>query len=157
MKIKVLAVGKTDDKNLQVLIDKYQKRLRHYVKFEFEVVPDLKKTKNLSFVEQKTAEGQAILKKLNSADYVLLFDEKGEEYGSVGFARFLQKKMNAGTKVMCLIIGGPYGFSEEIYARANGRISLSKMTFSHQMIRLFATEQIYRAFTILKNEPYHHD
>ena len=92
MKIKVLAVGKTDDKNLQMLIDKYQKRLRHYVKFEFEVVPDLKKTKNLSFAEQKTAEGQAILKKLNSADYVLLFDEKGEEYGSVGFARFLQKK-----------------------------------------------------------------
>jgi len=157
MKIKVLAVGKTDDKDLQTLIDKYQKRLVHYVNFELEIIPDLKKARNRSFAEQKSLEGQAILKRIETGDRLILLDEKGHEYRSVEFARYLQKKMNAATRRMVLAIGGPYGFSDEVYARADEKISLSKMTFSHQMIRLFILEQLYRAFTILKNEPYHHE
>ena len=157
MKIKVLAVGKTDDKDLQTLIDKYQKRLVHYVNFELEIIPDLKKARNRSFEEQKSLEGEAILKRIETGDRLILLDEKGHEYRSVEFARHLQKKMNAATRRMVLVIGGPYGFSDGVYTRADEKISLSKMTFSHQMIRLFLVEQLYRAFTILKNEPYHHE
>ncbi len=157
MKIKVLAIGKTDDKNLQALIGKYEKRLRHYVGFDMEVIPDVKKAKSLSTEEQKRLEGESILKKLQPGDLLVLLDERGKEFRSLGFAQYLQKKMNAGTRNLVLVIGGPYGFSEEVYSRANERISLSKMTFSHQMIRLFLVEQIYRAFTILRNEPYHHE
>ena len=156
MKIKLLAIGKTDDKHLQNLIDNYQKRLKHYIKFQLEIIPDIKNVKNLSEAQQKEKEGELILKKLTPYDDLILLDENGIEFTSVGFSKHLQKKMNAGTKQMVLVIGGPYGFSEEIYKRAKGKISLSKMTFSHQMIRLFAVEQIYRAFTILRNEPYHH-
>ena len=157
MKIKLLAVGKTDDKNLQELIRTYEHRLRHYIKFEQKYIPDIKNSKNLSNAQQKEREGELLLKELQSSDHVLLLDEKGKEFRSVEFSGFLQKKMNAGMKQLILIIGGPYGFSESIYKRAQGKISFSKMTFSHQMIRLFAVEQIYRTFTILKNEPYHHE
>ena len=157
MKIKVLALGKTDDKNLKLLIETYEKRLRHYIKFEMEVIPDLKNAKNLSEREQKEKEGELILKKVGSSDQLWLLDEKGEEYRSLEFSRFIQLKMNAGIKQFILVIGGPYGFSEEVYQNATGKLSLSKMTFSHQMIRLFVVEQLYRAFTILKNEPYHHE
>lgn len=157
MKIKLLAIGKTDDKNLQVLIQNYEKRLKHYIKFELEVIPDLKNAKNLSESEQKEKEGALILKKVNPSDQLMLLDEKGVMHTSKEFSKFMQKKMNAGIKQLVLVIGGPYGFSEEVYKRSQGKISLSKMTFSHQMIRLFIVEQIYRAFTILRNEPYHHE
>jgi 23S rRNA (pseudouridine1915-N3)-methyltransferase len=157
MKIKVLVIGKTDDKNLQLLIDKYKKRLGHYIRFEIEVIPDLKNVKNLSEKEQKEKEGVLLLKKVGASDQLWLLDEKGQEFRSLEFSKFLQTKMNAGIKQLILVIGGPYGFSDEIYRKATGKLSLSKMTFSHQMIRLFLVEQIYRAFTILKNEPYHHE
>ncbi|SFR74864.1 23S rRNA (pseudouridine(1915)-N(3))-methyltransferase RlmH [Maribacter stanieri] len=156
MTIKLLAIGKTDSSQLQELIEIYQKRLQHYVNFEIELIPDLKKTKNLSEDQQKEKEGELILKKLAPTDILILFDEKGKQYTSVEFSQYLQKKMNSGIKQLVFLIGGPYGFSNDIYAKASGKISLSKMTFSHQMVRLFITEQIYRAYTILKNEPYHH-
>ncbi len=157
MKIKLLAVGKTDDKNLIQLIELYQNRLKHYVKFELEIIPDIKNAKNLSEAQQKEKEGELILSKLQNTDQLLLLDDKGKHYTSIEFANFLQKKMNSGIKQLVLAIGGPYGFSEAVYKKANGKLSLSKMTFSHQMIRLFIVEQIYRGFTILKNEPYHHE
>jgi len=157
MKIKLLAIGKTDDKNLQLLIQKYEKRLKHYIKFELEIIPDLKNVKNLSESEQKEKEGELILGKLSPVDQLILLDDKGESYHSIGFSKFMQKKMNSGIKQLVIVIGGPYGFSETVYKKAQGKISLSKMTFSHQMIRLFVVEQIYRAFTILRNEPYHHE
>ena len=157
MKIKLLAIGKTDDKNLIQLIDTYQKRLKHYIKFELVLIPDIKNAKNLSEKQQKEKEGELILKQLQPSDQLILFDEKGKEFHSKEFANYLQKKMNSGIKQLVLVIGGPYGFSDAVYQKSNGKISLSKMTFSHQMIRLFVVEQVYRAFTILKNEPYHHE
>ncbi|MFA5298467.1 MAG: 23S rRNA (pseudouridine(1915)-N(3))-methyltransferase RlmH [Lutibacter sp.] len=157
MKIKLVAVGKTDDKNLQTLIDAYQNRLKHYIQFEIEIIPDIKNVKNLSEIQQKEKEGELILKKLSATDTLILLDEKGSSYSSVAFSDYLQKKMNSGIKQMVLVIGGPYGFSEAVYKQSQGKIALSKMTFSHQMIRLFVVEQLYRAFTILKNEPYHHE
>ena len=156
MTIKLLAIGKTDSKALQSLIDVYTKRLQHYIKFELELIPDLKNSKNLSEDQQKIKEGELILKKINPTDVLVLLDEKGKLLSSIEFSSYLQKKMNSGIKQLVFLIGGPYGFSQEIYTAAAGKISLSKMTFSHQMIRLFITEQVYRAFTILKNEPYHH-
>lgn len=157
MKIKLLAIGKTDDKNLEVLIKKYENRLRHYVKFELEIIPDLKNAKNLSQQGQKEKEGELILKKVSPSDHLILLDDKGTSYTSVEFSKFMQKKMNSGLRQLVLVIGGPYGFSPDVYQKAHGQLSLSKMTFSHQMIRLFIVEQIYRAYTILKNEPYHHE
>ena len=156
MTITLLAIGKTDNKELNILIDQYAKRLSFYVKFNFEVIPDIKNVKNLSEKQQKEKEGHLILKKLNSSDRLVLLDENGKQFTSVGFSEYLQKQMNSGLKNLVFVIGGPYGFSEEIYKRAQGKISLSKMTFSHQMVRLFFIEQLYRGFTILKNEPYHH-
>ncbi len=156
MTIKLLAIGKTDSKQLLELTAEYEKRLKHYIKFDLEIIPDIKNTKNLSETQQKEKEGEAILKKINTTDVLILLDENGKQYNSVDFSNFLQKKMNAGLKQLVFVIGGPYGFSDTIYQKAQGKISLSKMTFSHQMIRLFIVEQIYRAFTILKNEPYHH-
>ncbi|MCY2688189.1 23S rRNA (pseudouridine(1915)-N(3))-methyltransferase RlmH [Salinimicrobium sp. TH3] len=156
MTIKLLTIGKTDDAALQNLIDTYVNRLGHYNKFELEVIPDLKKTKNLSLDQQKTAEGKQILDKLSPSDFVVLLDENGKQFSSEGFSEYIQKRLNSGMKQLIFIIGGPYGFSEEVYSRANGKLSLSKMTFSHQMVRLFFVEQLYRAFTILRNEPYHH-
>ncbi|GEQ85990.1 ribosomal RNA large subunit methyltransferase H [Patiriisocius marinistellae] len=156
MKITLLAIGKTDNKQLIALTETYKKRLNHYVNFSFEVIPDIKKAKNRSEAQQKIAEGDEILKKLQTSDTLIILDEKGKTYTSEKFADFLQKKMNSGLKNLVFVIGGPYGFSDDIYARANGKISLSAMTFSHQMVRLFFIEQLYRGFTILKNEPYHH-
>ncbi|MGC6430298.1 MAG: 23S rRNA (pseudouridine(1915)-N(3))-methyltransferase RlmH [Jejuia sp.] len=156
MTIKLLAIGKTDNKELITLIDVYKNRLNHYIKFQFEIIPDLKNSKNLSENEQKQKEGELILKKPSAGEALILLDEKGKEFSSVNFARYLQKHMNSGIKQVTFVIGGPYGFSEEVYKKANGKISLSKMTFSHQMVRLFFIEQLYRGFTILRNEPYHH-
>lgn len=156
MNIKLLCIGKTDDRNLDALIEVYTKRLKHYVNFELEIIPDLKKTKNLSEDQQKEKEGELILGKLSPQDELILLDENGKDFSSVKFADYLQKKMNSGIKTLVFVIGGPYGFSPAVYAASKGKVSLSKMTFSHQMIRLFMTEQVYRAFTILRNEPYHH-
>ena len=138
-------------------MDKYLKRLTHYLSVTLEILPDSKNAKNLSEKEQKRMEGESILKRIDSSDQVVLLDEKGKEFRSIEFSKFLQKKMNAGTRNLVLVIGGPYGFSDSVYQRANGKLSLSKMTMSHQMIRLFLLEQVYRAFTILRNEPYHHE
>lgn len=156
MTIKLLTIGKTDDHALQNLIHTYVTRLEHYNKFELEIIPDLKKTKNLSVDQQKTAEGKLILDKVNTSDFVVLLDENGKQFSSEGFSEYIQKRLNSGMKQLIFVIGGPYGFSEEVYSRADGKLSLSKMTFSHQMVRLFFVEQLYRAFTILRNEPYHH-
>lgn len=156
MKIKVLVLGKTDAKALKELIQKYESRLRHYIPFSMEIIPDLKHTKNLSISLQKEKEGQMILNKINTSDRLFLLDVKGKDYDSIEFSMFLQKQMNSGLKQMVLAIGGPYGFSEAVHKSAHGKISFSKMTFSHQMIRLFVVEQLYRGMSILKNEPYHH-
>jgi len=156
MTIKLIAIGKTDSKQLQELITNYIDRLQHYIRFELCIIPDLKNVKNLSEEQQKKKEGELILKELKPTDHVIILDENGKEYTSVGFSEFLQKKMNSGCKQLVLIIGGPYGFSEDIRKKAISKISFSKMTFSHQMIRLFVIEQLYRGFSILKNEPYHH-
>ena len=156
MQIKLLAIGKTDNSELQTMISDYQKRLGFYVNFNFQIIPDPKKIKNLTEEQQKQKEGELILGQLNSTDFVMLLDERGHQYDSMAFSKLLQKHMNSGIKQLVFVIGGPYGFSEDLYKKANGKISLSKMTFSHQMIRLFVIEQFYRAFTILKNEPYHH-
>ncbi|QRM89954.1 23S rRNA (pseudouridine(1915)-N(3))-methyltransferase RlmH [Lacinutrix sp. WUR7] len=156
MNIKLLAIGKTDNKQLQSLIDDYTKRLGFYIKFELEIIPDLKKVKNLSEDQQKQKEGELILGKLNATDVLILLDENGKQLDSVGFSNYLQKHMNSGIKQLVFVIGGPYGFSPDVYSKAQGKLSLSKMTFSHQMVRLFVIEQLYRGFTILRNEPYHH-
>jgi 23S rRNA (pseudouridine1915-N3)-methyltransferase len=156
MNIKLLAIGKTDNKALQSLIDDYTKRLSFYIKFDLEIIPDIKNVKNLSESQQKEKEGELILAKLTATDQLILLDEKGTTFSSVGFSDYLQKKMNSGAKTLVFVIGGPYGFSDEVYQKAQGKISLSLMTFSHQMVRLFFIEQLYRGFTILKNEPYHH-
>ena len=156
MNIKILTIGKTDNKALQSLIDDYTKRLSFYIKFDLEIIPDIKNVKNLSESQQKEKEGELILAKLTSTDQLILLDEKGTTFSSVSFSDYLQKKMNTGTKTLVFVIGGPYGFSDEVYQKAQGKISLSLMTFSHQMVRLFFIEQLYRGFTILKNEPYHH-
>lgn len=156
MNIKIIAIGKTDDANLQQLIHDYAKRLSFYVRFDFEIIPDIKNAKSLSQHLQKEKEGELILSKLQSTDFMMVLDEKGKTFTSLEFSIELQKKMNSGIKTLVFVIGGPFGFSEAVYARANSKISLSSMTFSHQMVRLFIVEQIYRGFTILKNEPYHH-
>ena len=156
MTIKLLAIGKTDSKSLLHLIEDYQKRLNFYIKFNLEIIPDIKKAKNLSESQQKQKEGELILNALNPTDILILLDENGKQLDSVGFSEYLQKHMNSGIKQLVFVIGGPYGFSEDVYNKAQEKISLSKMTFSHQMVRLFMIEQLYRGFTILRNEPYHH-
>ena len=156
MKITLLTIGKTEDKYLLEGIDKYLKRLKHYIQFSISELPELKNTKNLSEDLQKSKEAELIFKEITSADHVILLDEKGTEFSSVQFADFLNKKTISNVQHLIFIVGGPYGFDGSIYNRANGKISLSQMTFSHQMIRLFFVEQMYRAFTILKGEPYHH-
>lgn len=156
MTIKLLCVGKTDENHLKALIDKYVKRLGHYNRFEMVIIPDIKNTKSLDPVQQKEREGKEILAQLSPSDYVVLLDEAGKQFSSEEFAQFLQKRLNSGMKQLVLIIGGPYGFSPEVYQCAHQKLSLSKMTFSHQMVRLFLVEQLYRGFSILRNEPYHH-
>jgi len=157
MKIKLLTVGKTTNPHLIKLQDEYQNRLKYYIPFDLTVIPELKNTKNLSVAEQQEKEADLILKQLEINDEVILLDEKGKQYTSVGFSEFISKKMLASHKRMIFVVGGPYGFSERVYQRANGKVSLSAMTFSHQMIRLIFVEQLYRAMTILKGEPYHHE
>lgn len=156
MKITLLLVGKTTDSRLISLIEDYRKRLIHYAPFELVVLPDLKNTKSLSEEQIKTAEGEAILRFVTPSMDVVLLDEHGREFRSVEYAEWLQKKMGSG-KDLTLVIGGPYGFSEAVYQRADGKVSLSRMTFSHQMIRIMVIEQLYRAMTILRGEPYHHE
>ena len=156
MQIKLIAIGKTDNKQLIQLIEDYQKRLKFYIKFDLEIIPDIKNVKHLSESQQKQKEGELILNKINSTDTLILLDENGKQLDSIGFSGFLQKYMNSGIKQLVFAIGGPYGFSQEVYAKSKGKLSLSKMTFSHQMVRLFFIEQLYRGFTILRNEPYHH-
>lgn len=156
MNIKLIAIGKTDNKSLQTLIDDYSKRLSFYIKFDLEIIPDIKNVKNLSENQQKEKEGELILAKITPTDQMILLDENGSTFSSLKFADYLQKKMNSGVKTLVFVIGGPYGFSEEVYKKAQGKVSLSEMTFSHQMVRLFFIEQLYRGFTILRNEPYHH-
>lgn len=157
MKITLLVIGKTDSAYLTDGINEYVKRLSHYINFEIEIIPDLKKNKNLSIELQKQQEGELILTKNQAGKELHLFDEKGKMFTSREFAGFLEKKMVSGLKELVLVIGGPYGFSPKIYETAKSKISLSKLTFSHQMVRLMCVEQIYRAFTILKGEPYHHE
>lgn len=157
MKITLIAIGKTEDKYLIEGIDKYLGRLKHYINFNMVIIPDVKNTKNLTEAQQKTKEAELLLKQLNNSDVVVLLDEKGKKYTSVQFSQYINKQMVGSVQNLVFIIGGPYGFDESIYKRSNSSISLSDMTFSHQMVRLFFVEQLYRAFTILKNEPYHHE
>lgn len=156
MKITLIAVGKTEDKYLIEGIDKYLNRLKHYINFNILIIPDIKNTKNLTEAQQKNKEAELIAKQINPTDVVVLLDEKGKKHSSVSFANYLNKQMIGSVQHLVFIIGGPYGFDESIYKRANSSLSLSDMTFSHQMVRLFFVEQLYRAFSILKNEPYHH-
>lgn len=156
MKIKLLLIGKTDESYLKQGIEKYSKRIKHYLSFDFITIPDLKNTRNLSEEQQKQKEGELILNQLNPADFVVLLDEKGKEYSSVDFSKFIEKQMISGLKNLVFIVGGPYGFSKQLYEKSNIKISLSQMTFSHQMVRLIFVEQLYRALSIIKGEPYHH-
>jgi len=157
MKITLLVIGKTDAAYLKEGLNEYLKRLKHYVNFEIVVIPDIKKAKNMGTENQKKREGELILTKKAAGKEIHLFDEKGKTLSSRELAKFLEKKMLSGLKELVFVIGGPYGFSDDVYKNASSKISLSQLTFSHQMVRLICTEQIYRAFTILKGEPYHHD
>ncbi len=156
MKTLLLLVGKTQNKHFVAGINDYVERIGHYMPFEIKVVPDLRNTKSLSEQQQKVQEGEQLLKILQPSDTVVLLDERGTERRSVEFAAWLQKKQNTARRLV-FIIGGAYGFSEALYQRADEKISLSCMTFSHQMVRLVFTEQIYRACTIIKGDPYHHE
>lgn len=156
MKITLLAIGKTDKDFIKKGIDEYQNRLIHYLPFDFKIIPDIKNTKNLTESQQKQKEGELILEKLKVGDVMILLDEGGKEFSSVSFSKFLEQKMIGGVKNLVFVIGGPYGFSDEVYQKAQAKISLSRMTFSHQMVRMIFTEQLYRAMTIIKGEPYHH-
>lgn len=157
MKITLLAIGKTNAKYLQEGIEQYTKRLSHYIPFELKILPDVKTTKALTSDKQKEMEGEMFMSAIQQGDWVTLLDERGKEFTSREFASYIDKKMITVPKNLIFVIGGPYGFSKAMYDRANEKLSLSKMTFSHEMIRLFFVEQIYRAMTILKGEPYHHD
>ena len=157
MKILLIVVGKTDQKWLIDGIGQYAERLTHFAQFEMQVIPDIKNTKNMDFQTQKVREGEQILKLLLPSDDVYLLDDKGKEMSSPEMASWLEKRMSQSAKRLVFIIGGPYGFSPDVYARVPGKLSLSKMTFSHQMVRLIFVEQLYRAFTILNNLPYHHE
>lgn len=157
MNIELIVVGKTDSKEVAALVDMYLKRINFYNRFNISYIPDIRNAKNLSEAQQKSSEGEAILRLLDDSDRVVLLDEKGQEFRSIEYAEWLQKRMNSGIKRLVFIIGGPYGFSDAVYKRANEKISLSKMTFSHQIIRAIFTEQLYRAFSIINNSPYHHE
>ncbi len=157
MRITLLLVGKTVNKHFVELIDDYASRVKHYVGFDIVTIPELKNTKNLSAEQQKQQEGELILKQLQAGDHVVLLDEHGKELRSVEFSRWMEQKMQTVGKRLVFIIGGPYGFSPEVYARASEKLSLSPMTFSHQMVRLIFVEQLYRAMTIMRGEPYHHE
>ena len=157
MKMLLIVVGRTTSGYLKQGVDEYCSRLSHYTSFDIQYVSDVKNTRNLSEAQQKMAEGRLILNATDRSDYVVLLDEHGKQYTSMAFADYIQKRMLSGMKRVVFVVGGPYGFSQEVYDRANDMLSLSKMTFSHEMIRLIFTEQLYRAFTILNHEPYHHE
>ena len=157
MNIELVVVGKTDSAEVESLVAMYAKRINRYCKFSVTTIADVRNTRNMAASRQKQLEGEMILKNIDEGDFLVLMDERGAQYTSMEYAQWLQKRMLSGVKRLVLVIGGPYGFSEEVYARANGKISLSKMTFSHQIVRAIFAEQLYRAFTILHNEPYHHE
>ncbi|WP_106829635.1 23S rRNA (pseudouridine(1915)-N(3))-methyltransferase RlmH [Parabacteroides pacaensis] len=157
MKITLIVIGKTDASYFAEALKEYTSRLVHYLPFEMIIIPDIKNAKNLSELQQKEKEGELILKSLQPGDYLVLLDEKGKEFSSLQFSAYLEKKMHTIAKRLVFVIGGPYGFSTSVYQAAQEKISLSKMTFSHQMIRVIFVEQVYRAMTILNNEPYHHE
>ncbi|MBD8387099.1 23S rRNA (pseudouridine(1915)-N(3))-methyltransferase RlmH [Dysgonomonas sp. BGC7] len=157
MKISLLVIGKTDAGYFIDAVSEYQKRLEHYIPFEMQIIPDIKNTKSLTVSQQKEKEGELILKSLQPGDYVVLLDEKGREYSSIQFASYIEKKTHTVAKRLVFVIGGPYGLSGAVYEKSNEKLTLSRMTFSHQMVRLIFVEQLYRAMTILNNEPYHHE
>lgn len=156
MNIKVILIGKTDNESLKWLTDDYLKRISRYIKIEWITIDDLKNRKNLSIEEQKNQEAELFLKKIDSSDVVILLDENGKMLSSIELATYLNKKMSSGIKNLIFLVGGPYGFAEKLYSKSVESVSLSKMTFSHQLVRVIFTEQLYRAFTIINNEPYHH-
>lgn len=157
MKIKLLQIGKTNDEYLLRGIDEYSVRIKNYVPFEIETIPYLKNSNSFSPELVKQKEGELILQKIKKEDILILLDENGKTHSSKGFATFLQQQMNTGNKQLTFLIGGAYGFSSDVYERANGKISLSSMTFSHQIIRILFIEQLYRGFTIIHHHPYHHE
>lgn len=157
MKVALVLVGKTVNKHFVELIDEYAGRVKHYIGFDIITIPELKNTKSLSADQQKQQEGELILKQMQAGDHVVLLDEHGKEFRSVEFSSYMEQKMQTVNKRLVFVIGGPYGFSLDVYGRANEKISLSKMTFSHQMVRLIFVEQLYRAMTIMRGEPYHHE
>ena len=157
MKITLLVVGRTVDKNIIAGIDEYTRRVQHFTQFSMDIIPELKNARKLSEAQQKELEGEEILKNISSGDYVVLLDEGGKEFRSTEFASWIEHKQNISTKRLVFVVGGPYGFSQKVYAAANEKLSLSRMTFSHQMIRLLFVEQLYRAYTIINNLPYHHE
>ncbi len=156
MKTLLIAIGKTDNRYLTQAVDDYLARASHYAPIELKIIPDIRDVKNLSQEQQKEREGQQIVKLIQPGDHVILLDEGGKEFTSVGFSQWLQQRMNTVNRRLVFVIGGPYGFSSEVYALAQGKISLSQMTFSHQMVRVIFAEQFYRALSILNNLPYHH-
>lgn len=157
MEIMLLTVGKTNMSFVSNGIDEYCSRLKRYITYKIVCLPDIKNSRKLTFEQQKEAEGKALLDSLLPSDFVILLDERGRQYKSLEFADMLQQKMASGLKRLVFIIGGPYGFAKSVYDRGNSLLSLSKMTFNHEMVRLFFTEQVYRAMTILRGEPYHHE
>ncbi len=157
MKITLAVIGKTEVGFVKQGIDEYVKRLQHYVQFNIQYISDVKGTRNMSEAQQKVAEGRALLAALDTSDHVVLLDEHGSERTSVEYSQWLQRRLASGCKRLVFVVGGPYGFSDDVYQRANEKISLSKMTFPHELVRLIFVEQLYRAFTILRNEPYHHE
>lgn len=157
MKITLAVIGKTEVGFVKQGIDEYVKRLQHYVQFNIQYISDVKGTRNMSEAQQKVAEGRALLAALDTSDHVVLLDEHGTERASVEYSQWLQRRLASGCKRLVFVVGGPYGFSDDVYQRANEKISLSKMTFPHELVRLIFVEQLYRAFTILRNEPYHHE
>lgn len=157
MEIELLTVGKTSIRFVEEGIEEYTRRLKHYIPFSIKALPDIRNASKLSETKQKEAEGEKILASLTNSDYVVLLDEHGKEYTSVEFSSFIEKQMIAGRRKVVFVVGGPYGFSQEVYNRADSLLSLSKMTFNHEMVRLFFVEQIYRGMTILRGEPYHHE
>ena len=157
MKITLAVIGKTETGFVRQGIDEYVKRLRHYVAFDIQYIGDVRNTRNMSEAQQKSAEGKVLLAALETSDHVVLLDEHGTERTSMDYSQWLQRRLSSGCKRLVFVVGGPYGFSQEVYDRANEKISLSKMTFPHELVRLVFVEQLYRAFTILKHEPYHHE
>lgn len=157
MNIEIIVIGKTDQQEVASLVEQYAKRVNHYCKFTVTTIADVKNTRNMAPSRQKQLEGDMILRLISDGDWLVLMDERGRQFTSMEYADWLQKRMLSGVKRLAIVIGGPYGFSDEVYKRANEKISLSKMTFSHQIVRAIFAEQLYRAFTILNNEPYHHE